>query len=339
VTTHLPFVTTGPDLGPQDPTTGAPARAARSARRTSSVGVSRPEGPTGPIAIDARARDAVTLTAGAAPASTGLHVRAALDPMQALESITADPAEPALDALIGARVAAGFRTLAAAAVPEHRRDASLLYLLLDDLPVAALVSGYALQRSGSIGSAPREAYAFNEDLCSGWASDATIMRVIDHTGMPPMTLGPAAPALERDDDPLAWHEIPIAPPRSTRRRRRIDVGFGPVLEVDAMFRDSHFDDDALESVVHEYSLRASIDAETLIVTSIEATPRVLPYVECPAAAASAARLVGFHLDDVRDRVRKELVGTSTCTHLNDLLRSLEDVRGMQRVYAEAAAQS
>jgi hypothetical protein len=339
VTTNLPFVTTAADVGPQDPVSGAPARPPRSARRTSSVGVSRPEGPTGPIAIDARARDAVTIAAGAEPVCTEQRLEAALDPFQELRSVTAEPPEPALAGLIGARVAAGFRTLAAAAVPERRRDASLLYLILDDLPVAALVSGYALQRTGSIGSAPREAYTFNVDLCSGWASDATIMRVIDASGTPPMTLGPDAPALERADDPLGWHEVPAAPPRSTRRRRRIDVAFGPTLEVDAMFRDSHFDDDGAESVVHEYTLRASIDAETLVVTSIDATPRVLPYVECPAAAASAARLVGFHLDEVRDRVRAELVGTSTCTHLNDLLRSLEDVRGIRDAFESATAQS
>src|SRR5205085_1512577 len=93
-------------------------------------------------------------------------------------------------------------------------------------------------------------------------------------------------------------------------------------------RDSHFDDDGMESVVHEYSLHATIDARTLEIIAAEATPRVLPYVECPTAAASAPRLVGRRLDQIRDLVRKEFVGTSTCTHLNDLLRSLEDVRGM-----------
>jgi hypothetical protein len=144
-----------------------------------------------------------------------------------------------------------------------------------------------------------------------------------------MTLGPAAPRLLRADDPDAWHALPEPAPRTVRRRRRIDVTtVGNALHVDAMFRDSHFDDDIVESVVHEYSLRATIDPVTLTITDAEATPRVLPYVECPSAAASTTRLVGLALDAVRDRVRSEFVGTSTCTHLNDLLRSLEDVRGM-----------
>jgi Protein of unknown function (DUF2889) len=146
--------------------------------------------------------------------------------------------------------------------------------------------------------------------------------------MPPMTIGPAAPALERADDPVAWHELPTPAPHTVRRRRRIDLTVGDALHVDAMFRDSHFDGECGESVVHEYSLLATIDAATLEITYAEATPRVLPYVECPTAAASAGRLVGLHLDAVRDVVRKDFVGTTTCTHLNDLLRSLEDVRGM-----------
>jgi hypothetical protein len=120
-----------------------------------------------------------------------------------------------------------------------------------------------------------------------------------------------------------------------RRRRRIDLTVGRALTVDAMFRDSHFDGDGNESAVHEYGLRAEIDTETLLLTELEATPRVLPYIECPRAAASALRLVGFPLAEVRDRVRAELVGTSTCTHLNDLLRSLEDVNGLRSSWDRA----
>ena len=182
---------------------------------------------------------------------------------------------------------------------------------------------------------PREAFDPVVDLCSGWAADATIVRLIERSGAPPMTLGPPAPSLANDDDPMAWHELPATRPHTSRRRRRIDLTVGPVLVVDAMFRDSYFDADANESAVHEYGLRAEIDPETLLLTALEATPRVLPYIECPAAAASASRLVGFHLDDVRDRVRAELVGTSTCTHLNDLLRSLEDVNGLRSSWDRA----
>jgi hypothetical protein len=49
---------------------------------------------------------------------------------------------------------------------------------------------------------------------------------------------------------------------------------------------------------------------------------VLPWVECPAAAVSAKRVVGTTPDDLRARIKSTFVGTSTCTHLNDTLRAL-----------------
>ena len=68
-----------------------------------------------------------------------------------------------------------------------------------------------------------------------------------------------------------------------------------------------------------------MDALTGTYVTCSAVPRVLPFVECPVAAASADRLVGQSIEATRDYVRRELRGTSTCTHLNDLLRSLGDV--------------
>ncbi len=70
------------------------------------------------------------------------------------------------------------------------------------------------------------------------------------------------------------------------------------------------------------------DPATGTVLTCTATPRVLPWVECPAAAASAARLAGLSVAGLRDHVRTTLIGTSTCTHLNDTLRSLEDVAAL-----------
>jgi hypothetical protein len=79
-----------------------------------------------------------------------------------------------------------------------------------------------------------------------------------------------------------------------------------------------------ESVVHEYGILAELDKD-LVVTSVVASPRVLPWEECPSAAASAFRIVGQRVSDLRNFVRESLMGTSTCTHLNDLIRSLDDV--------------
>jgi len=61
------------------------------------------------------------------------------------------------------------------------------------------------------------------------------------------------------------------------------------------------------------------------VFDIGARAHVLPWVECPGALASATRLSGMPVAELRDHVRREFRGTSTCTHLNDTLRSLGDV--------------
>jgi hypothetical protein len=111
-----------------------------------------------------------------------------------------------------------------------------------------------------------------------------------------------------------------------RRRRLIDVApNGPLLQVAAMFRDTHVDQEGDETVLHEYELEMDVDIESMVVRRCQARPRTLPWPECPAAAASARRLEGHAVEELRAFVRTDFRGTSTCTHLNDLLRSLADV--------------
>ena len=171
------------------------------------------------------------------------------------------------------------------------------------------------------------------DLCAGWKAGGTIM-VGMAAGVPPVVTGPDAPTLDRADDPWAWHEVPGALPALVmRRRRRIDVVPAPddaTVLVDAHFRDSHMDDEGTETVVHEYVIGLVLDGRDLRVVDSSATPRVLPWFECPEAAGSAERLVGRPLDGLRASVRAEFLGTSTCTHLNDALRAFEDVPALVR---------
>jgi len=114
-----------------------------------------------------------------------------------------------------------------------------------------------------------------------------------------------------------------------RRRRRLDVvadhTTGATHRLDVHFRDSHMDPDGEETVVHEYSLDGTVDAVRGRVVTLTARAHVLPWMECPGALASAGRLVGAPLDGLRSTVRRDFKGTSTCTHLNDMLRSLSDV--------------
>jgi hypothetical protein len=92
-----------------------------------------------------------------------------------------------------------------------------------------------------------------------------------------------------------------------------------------MFRDTHVGTDGVERVLHEYTLAASVDRPTLEILECRAQPQALPWPECPDAAASARRLEGARIPDLHALAQRELHGVSTCTHLNDLLRSLANV--------------
>ena len=134
------------------------------------------------------------------------------------------------------------------------------------------------------------------------------------------------PPLNDPDDPLSFHRLDEHPPIAMRRARRIDVGRdGDELVIDAMFRDSCWDPDGSEIAVHEYHLCARADVATATLTDLEAEPRVLPYRECPLAAANASWLIGTPMRDLRHVALERLRGTDCCTHLNDALRSLAEV--------------
>ena len=318
------------DLLPRTPSTSTPPRAANSIRRTSHIDMIRTGATTqdGVLLVGA-ARDTITDEEEVGSILAAASIRATVGRKRILEQLEVDPAGPDLSPLLGRVVASGFRAAVDATVPCEREAQTPLYLLLDDLPVAALISGYAdlyIRHPEEMDSESRQrAQSLKADICAGWASDATMMREIARVGRFPTPIGPIAPRLEGDDDPLSWHPIGPLGPGTMRRRRRVDVIAGETLSIDAMFRDSHLDTDGLETVIHEYSLEASVDGADLVVRSCEAAARVLPWNECPQAAASGGRLVGHRVDALRGFVRQKFVGTTTCTHLNDLLRSLADI--------------
>ncbi|MDT7569754.1 MAG: hypothetical protein QOG76_8378 [Pseudonocardiales bacterium] len=95
-----------------------------------------------------------------------------------------------------------------------------------------------------------------------------------------------------------------------------------------MFRDTYVRTDGVETIIHEYTLSATVDADSGLIVDSSATPRVLPWQECPGAVASAERITGMTLRELHFRVRQKLFGTSTCTHLNDLLRSVADAEAL-----------
>jgi Protein of unknown function (DUF2889) len=345
----VPRLPVDPRHGTHDPTRGTPARVAGSVRRTTSVDMLRPDGPDGQLVLIGVGRDLVTAVDGAPSVVDTGRFEATVDyaDAQRVVALTSTPAIDGLDALIGRSASTGFRAALIEVVADQDFVGRPVYQLLDDLPVATLISGYSPQQAMAADGAWRDASARNlqrrrpegleliqqADLCAGWKTGGTIMDGMAQ-GLPPVVTGPDAPSLAPDHDPWAWHDLPgDLPAGAMRRRRRIDVCPGaddaPVV-VDAMFRDSHVDDEGNETIVHEYTVLTHVDRSEWRVISAHATPRVLPWFECPEAAASATRLAGDPLAGLRARVRADFVGITTCTHLNDALRALEDVPVLAR---------
>ncbi len=329
--------------GPHEPVRDTPDRRPGSVRRTSNIDTWRPDGPAGELVLRARARDLRSGPKGVASVIAEAELEGRADgASRRLLSLSLSPSSAASGRLVGAVVGPGFRGRLADTGPGGPAAGSLLHLVLDDLPGAALVSGYAVQRAGGFeeeGPRPRpDATAararattatMGDDRCAGWAHGATMMVTIRRRGVVPVSQGPPAPILEPPGDPLAWHAMEPLVPHAMRRRRRLDVlapdGPGAPYRIDAHFRDSHVAEDGSESVLHEYTVSGTVDHDGERVVEVSARARVLPWMECPQAVESATRLAGMAVGELRNRVRRELVGVSTCTHLNDTLRSLDDV--------------
>lgn len=320
--------------GTVPPAAGAPRRAPGSVRRTTSVDLLRPEGLTGPLVVEGRGRDLATGVDDTATVTAEAAVDVVIDFVggRTVTALDVRPEVVGVDRLVGARVSSGFRRLLADALPDLVAGGSLEHLLLDELTPATLVSGSALARSGAVRlAADGPAARAPVDICAGWAAGSSMFTAIAETGIPLLGWGPPAPSLADPGDPLAWHATEALAPGSMRRRRLIDVGPPSAVRPDdgltitVRFRDSYWEDDGTETVVHEYGLAATVDPAGWTVLGAGVEPGPLPAPECPRAAASADRLVGRSVTDLRDIVRQEFVGTSTCTHLNDVFRSLADV--------------
>src|SRR5262245_13494388 len=321
-----------------NPSRSSPPRHPGSIRRTSNLDMWSDPDDRRTMWLRGRARDLLTARDGVSRVlgETRLDVRTSAN--RAIDEIRADPPRPGLEELVGQRVSSGFRKHIDGAVPGDRDAGTLLFYLLDDLPTAALIGGYVWSRFDSSGrprdempAPPRQSGATApsagalENICSGWRTGGTAMRLMS-SGRPPMGVTPIAPELVPADDPLAWHHLDEMPRASMRRRRRVDVV--PARDgvvVDAMFRDSCRTPDGREVAVHEYTMHATVDPAARTVVSIAAEPRVLPFVECPSAAGNVDRIIGDRVADLRSTVLRSLTGLDCCTHLNDALRALAEV--------------
>jgi DUF2889 family protein len=208
-----------------------------------------------------------------------------------------------------------------------------LNFLLDDVAGATGIAGFAwsqtrpmMRPAGGRRERARRTRRDGRIICSGLRPSG-FQEVNSEQGNPlPHFLRPAGD-LSAPGDVWACHDIEPAPEVCMRRRRRVDAWrAGSTIAVDAHFRDSLWGPGHVELAVHEYILQATIEAASNVLQSVVAVPRVLPFPECPWAAPYASKLVGMRVDSFRTSVQDTLAELQCCTHLNDMLRCLAEVR-------------
>lgn len=319
-----------PHSGPLGPT---PPRREWSVRRTSTIDTRWPEGNRAPSTMAGHARDLLTGAEGETPLVLAEDAFAAtVDPDRRILALETTPARAGAATLVGSRPGKQLRTAIAEALPEDLAGGSPLYLLLDDLAGANLVSHWAWSqwsddwahkmRSAANAEGPSEAMQRMRNVCIGFAEDGPFFT---GGGMTEDHNRPVAP-LDANGDPHGWHALPEQAGPAARRARRIDLWFdGPQIRVETHFQDSAPAREGGRMAVHEYLVTASIDRATLLLASIAADPRILPLGYCPAATLNIGRVVGTPVRELRQRVLAEFPRTEGCTHLNDVMRSLAEV--------------
>lgn len=281
-------------------------------------------GPDGIVSISAVGRDIRWDSALLVDDEAALEVDVAPD--RSVRRLELSPVAALASSLVGTPAGRGFRARVEQVLPEAR--STVAGQLLDDVPAAVLISGYSVVRGLTARGVPPGRVVppsiadRQSGECSGWRESGVMIQSIrSGSGVP---LQDCPPAPDRASDPALWHEIGPIRPGVLRRHRAIEIRRSGEreagLEIDAMFRDTHGEPDGAEVVLHEYQVTLGVVNGR--VTSIDATPRVLPFPECPAAATEASSLDGMPIGELPDRVRPTLTGIRGCTHLNDLLRAL-----------------
>lgn len=275
------------------------------------------------------ARDLVTGADGAAVVLTEAAFEARFGADWKLQTITASPEQGSLAGLVGLRGGGGFRKALRELTPAGEAGADPLWLILDDIVGAVLVSSIAWSewdpgwQDKMFGEVPLEQLLqARENVCIGHAAGSSAQ---DSDLQGRLEGKPDAASLLRADDPDGWHAMEDQPGVGFRRMRRMDLALGDRIRIDAEFQDSATKPGGGRISVHEYSIGATADPATHQLLALESDPRVLPYRECPSASANLPRLFGQRLDDMRRAVPAALPGAAGCTHLNDALRALADV--------------
>lgn len=333
----------GVDDPPDESVSGTPVRRTSSIRRTAHLSATFPGGFGTAMLLTGRARDLLTSHTSKPEVVAEYAAQLELDPTRTITSASVEPDHPGAVALVGSSGGRGYRAALAAAIPEHHRQGSALYFLLDDVAIISGIGGVAWSQHRPMvipdegGARKREGSwqrtTSGRVACSGlrpggyhqisWQRSFNFPHWIRIAG-----------DLDDTADEWAWHDIEPAPEVCFRRRRRIDVWrSSDGIEVDAHFRDSVYGRAQVEVALHEYGVVAVVHPDSHLLLSIEATSKVLPFPECPWAAPHADKLVGQPVTDFRASVPNTVTELEACTHLNDMLRGLADVPALAAALA------
>ena len=323
-------------LPPRATANPAPARPARSVRRTATIDVSWPDGQDHDRLFVGRVRDYLTpADGGEGRVLDAAEYRARLSEDKTITAIEASPAPDRLPSLVGVRGGNHLRLFIKETMPELIAQGMPLYLVLDDISGSALVSAFAWSQWHEDWAEKFRERVGDEQFQQLMNQRVNICWGLQegHSGVSPD--GPARDVADADAgelrnpaDPQGWHDIPENDGPGFRRARRIDVSLDEqagVIRIDSAFQDSAKRRGLGRVAIHEYNLRAVADAKTLELLEINAEPRILPFWECPGAVHNPQRLIGSRLPAIRDTVLEQLRGPAGCTHLNDALRALAEV--------------
>lgn len=267
-------------------------------------------------------------------------LRSGISVNREVSSITASRCNAEVSNLTSIRLGGAFRKAMAQQMPQEVEHTTLLYRLLDDMVGASLVSNAALdvwgiQADGSRSEpAPADTYdrtgtcisfapGSRTILPNGQANSGDIKRIAVDV---PIDIG----------DPNAWHPWEKLTGPNQMRLRRTDLWEdGQLLQVNAQFQDSAaFSYTEQRMVFHEYRVEAVIEPDTFVLQSVEVETGILPFTECLQAADTAQKMVGQSLLNFGRSVPAQLPGIAGCTHLNDILRSLQDVVALSEILGQ-----
>ncbi|MBM7369267.1 hypothetical protein [Gordonia hydrophobica] len=222
-----------PRHGIHEPMKSTPKLARGVRRRTTAVDIDYvPD--NGHLILTGSARDSRMDSTGSIFVSPTDRVRVEMDFLngRTVTDVTADPWDPSLGGLVGSSASSGFRTRLAELVPDHVARRSRLHLMLDDVPVAALIGGNSVsyQVAGMRSAASVAQHAGGAGYCAGYADDATMMTTLRAEGALPLPTGPETPDVLASAMPDQWQPLGPTAVLGMRRLRRMDVARGCCIE-------------------------------------------------------------------------------------------------------------